>query len=183
MLIGLSGYAQVGKDSAAELLSYWDFERRAFADILREALVALNPTVRYKGDPFPVASLFKWHGYEGARAGAPEIRELLQRLGTEVGRNMLGENVWVDAALATCEPDRDYVFTDVRFTNEAEALRSLGGIIIRIERPGYGPANDHPSEVAMDDYPWDYVVINDGDYTSFATKLQNIVQDLGVRAF
>jgi hypothetical protein len=175
MIIGLSGYAQVGKDTAAAALVGEDFQRRAFADTLRQALVALNPDVKYKGEYFPLADLWEWHGYENLRKHAPQVRELLQRLGTEVGRNMIGENVWVDATFRTLKPGQDYVFTDVRFTNEAEAITARGGIIVRIERPGYGPANSHPSETAMDDYPWDYVVVNSSSEDVLAWQLQNIV--------
>ena len=52
------------------------------------------------------------------------------------------------------------VFTDVRFPNEAEMIKSLGGEIWRIQRPGIAPINNHPSESAMDDWQFDKVILN-----------------------
>ena len=51
MIIGISGYARSGKDSVANILVQdFGFERRAFADKLREALYALNPIIAYDWD-------------------------------------------------------------------------------------------------------------------------------------
>jgi dephospho-CoA kinase len=50
MIIGIAGYARSGKDAAAKILvEHYGYERRAFADILRSALLTLNPVV--KGTP------------------------------------------------------------------------------------------------------------------------------------
>ena len=51
---------------------------------------------------------------------------------------------------------------DVRFPNEAEAITSAGGILVRVVRPGHETADAHPSETAMDGYPVHVQVVNDG---------------------
>lgn len=184
-LIGLSGYAQTGKDSVAAFLTeQHGYERRAFADTLREALYRLNPWLTAQTETCTTrvryAELIDARGYEGARRTpyCVEIRQLLQRLGTEVGRNMLGEDVWVEAAFRSlgsvkiwhadgspAEPGKAltdaYVFTDVRFPNEARAIVDAGGEVWRVERPGFGPVNGHPSETALDDWPFDVRIVND----------------------
>jgi hypothetical protein len=53
------------------------------------------------------------------------------------------------------------VLTDLRYANELARLRQLGGVFVRVIRPGVGPVNDHPSETALDDQPADVTVIND----------------------
>ena len=61
--------------------------------------------------------------------------------------------MWVNAALATLDLTKNYVFSDVRFPNEADAIKDLGGQIWRVHRTGVAPVNGHPSEIAMDGYP------------------------------
>lgn len=172
-LVGLSGYARTGKDTVAKILTDdHGLERRAFADRLRDALYALDPMiggiVPHDGsetNPVRYAHLIDTcGGYESARQTlyAPEIRRLLQRLGTEVGRRILGEDVWVNLALADLGAEGRYVFSDVRFINEARAVVERGGQVWRVHRPGVGPANDHISEVGLDDWPYDRHVHNAG---------------------
>lgn len=166
-IIGLSGYAQSGKDTAAAALAHLGYERRAFADLLREAVYRLDPRLE---EIRSYAAAIDRFGYEYARSlpgVGDEIRRLLQRMGTGVGRQLLGENIWVDASMATLEDGGSYVFTDVRFPNEAAAIRAAGGEVWRVQRPGRGPVNDHPSEIALDGWDFDRVLVNDGTLDDF----------------
>lgn len=164
-LIGLSGYARTGKDTIASILvEDYGFVRVAFADLVRDSLVALNPDVRNQdGEHFPLAEMVRWYGWEKLKLYAPDVRGLLQRMGTEVGRNILGENVWVDATFKSLYPDERYVISDVRFENEAKAVTRNRGVLARVSRMGFGPANDHSSEVALDRWPFDVQIRNNGE--------------------
>jgi hypothetical protein len=160
MIIGLTGYAGSGKDEAARGLT--GFTRVAFADALRDVLYDMNPSVEYMGteDFMPLASYVDHYGWQEAKART-EARELLQSLGVAV-RTHIGEDAWVRAALRKTVEPGNYVFTDVRFPNEANAIKSFGGVIVRIERAGIGPVNGHESETAMDGYGFDEVILNNG---------------------
>jgi dephospho-CoA kinase len=156
MIIGLCGNGQSGKDTlAVGLVKYYGFERHAFADPIRNMLYALNPLVLTdaaafnEGMLYPIRlkKLVDQYGWEVAKQ-SNEVRILLQRLGSEAGRDQLGENVWVDALFNKAQAPL-IVITDVRFPNEAEAIKQRGGIIVRVEREGYGPINGHHSEVAF----------------------------------
>ena len=68
----------------------------------------------------------------------PEFRALLQRMGTEVGRNLLGESVWADACLRHIP--RLLVLSDA-LRSRGPGYRSCGGLVVRVERPGYGPSS------------------------------------------
>jgi len=160
MIIGLSGYAQSGKDEIANVLIQQGFERAAFADTLREALLALNPMAGYGIFLNDVVATVGW---EEAKRLYPEVRRLLQRMGTEAGRNIFGEQIWVNKTLGKLDPQKHYIITDVRFQNEADAIRDLGGQMWRVTRPGTGPVNGHSSEVDLDNYGFDYTVENKGD--------------------
>lgn len=162
-IIGLSGFARSGKDEAATVLvEEFGFIRVGFADKLREVLYALNPIVGFEGEPLEIGidpvgvqhviDRHGWDGYKETEFGR-EIRRLLQRLGTEAGRQTLWDTIWIDAALTGLPDDARIVVSDARFFNEFDAVRERGGSIWRIERDAVGPANDHASEMEAIDYP------------------------------
>ena len=179
MLIGFSGRLRSGKDTAAQPLIDAGWHHASFARALKDFAYALNPIV-----PLPhggygrLALVVDAVGWEKAKDDYPEVRALLQRCGTEAGRDVLGEDVWVNAALASLPADRHVVFTDVRFVNEARAIQSRGGIVIRVERPSLpepGP-DAHPSETALDGFGFDVVVRNTGTVGSLHAAVRQIVE-------
>ncbi len=151
-IIGLCGFATVGKDTAAQGLIDAGWTRVALADGVREAVAGFDCNVAMKARDI---------GWDALKECEPEIRGMLQRMGTEAGRNIHGYDCWIKLAKRKIDAaPGNVVITDVRFANEAAAIRSWGGKIIRIDRPGVGPVNDHASE-AMPFEP-DTVIVNDG---------------------
>ena len=179
-IVGLSGYARSGKDTVADALIEKGWQRISFADKLRDFLYALNPIVDVGvNNEFirlqEVIDHFGWDGYKETPY-VSEIRPLLQRLGTEAGRNVLWDSIWIDAAFAGLDSAGKYVIADARFPNEAEAVTSRGGKVIRIEREGNGPAllpdgSVHSSETSLDDWPFDAVLENNGTLEEFLEKV------------
>lgn len=197
-IIALSGFARSGKDEAARILvEEHGFVQVAFADKLRDMIYALNPIVAHKSHalqvkrPDKVVSLYVddetpatvdlpvylqqvidtygWGGYKETEYG-DEIRRLLQRLGTEAGRQTLWDSIWIDAALTGFDENARLVVSDARFFNEFDAVRERGGRVWRIERPGVGPANDHASEMEAIDYPhFELTLNNDGTLDDWRT--------------
>jgi hypothetical protein len=158
-VIALSGYGQSGKDTAGAVLAAEGWLRISAGDLIREALYRLNPIV-VEGKT--VRDLVDELGWEGAKNAVPQMRPLMQRMGAEASRDLLYEDVWVDAVYRDL-PDGARVFvTDARFPNEAAAVKRFGGQVWRVVRPGRGPANDHPSETALDGWPFDAVLHNSG---------------------
>lgn len=114
-------------------------------------------------------------------------RKLLQLLGTDCGRNMIHPNIWINALFADYKVYKDeelpnWIITDVRFPNEAKAIKNRGGILIRIERDYVlrggpeDPKNQHPSETALDDYQdFDYVIENNGSIEDLINKIKKII--------
>lgn len=167
-VIGLSGYAQSGKDTIGVALEQKGFQRAAFADRIREGLYALDPMLAHDTR---VVELVDSYGWEHAKTSQPEVRSLLQKLGSEVGREILGENVWVDLTLKNAPDGAKIVVTDCRFENEAAAIKRLGGQMWRVRRPGYTPVNSHPSETALDNWEFDQVFDNDGSIEQLHSKV------------
>ena len=172
MLIGLSGYAQSGKDTVAELLLLnYEYERRSFAEPMRKALLALNPIVAaYSSRLMYLDEAVDVYGWEWAKKDT-DARRLLQVLGTEVGRKMFGESFWVDIAFKQITNDERIVFNDVRFPNEAQAIVDKGGQVWRVQRENHKPVNLHVSETAMDNWRFDDVILNAGSLSDLADEV------------
>lgn len=94
-------------------------------------------------------------------------RQLLQTLGTEWGRGLVAEDVWVRLGMQRAEEhaSRAYAvaFADVRFDNEARAIRERGGEVWRVVRTGgTTPADSHSSEAGVSDALIDRTIYNVG---------------------
>ena len=73
-------------------------------------------------------------------------------------------------------PRPNWVITDVRFPNEAKAIKEKQGMIIRIDRPGCKPVNAHPSETSLDKWDFDYKIANVSDLFSLKATVENILK-------
>ena len=161
MIIGLSGYAQSGKDTVARILvENYGFSRIAFADIIRVACYRLNPIVTYDG--MRLAHLVDLEGWEIAKT-LPEVRRLLQVMGSEVGRDLIDPQIWIELTLGSAKKTDNIVLSDVRFRNEAEEIKWRGGQVWRISRiEKDAPINAHRSESDMDSWNFDQYIANNG---------------------
>lgn len=167
-IVGLTGPAGSGKDTVRTMLEEdHGYSGLSFADPMRSMLGSL---LAYVGaDPM----------YMSERAlkeiAIPQIgasyRELAQTLGTEWGRGILPD-LWVRMAEARMNVLRQahrnspdplrVVISDVRFLNEANWIRDMGGEIWRIDRPGLAPVRAHESERELRQIWADQTLLNDG---------------------
>lgn len=178
LIVGIGGYAQSGKDTLAGILvEEHGFTRLAFADVLRDVLYALNPTVRSDSASYRLEEVVRAYGWEWAKANT-DARELLQRMGTEAGREILGQNVWVDATMDKIREGRRYVISDMRFPNELEAVKLHGGTTVRMIREGQNPANAHVSETALDTAVFDRVIHSPESPDGHVAALRTVAADL-----
>lgn len=184
MIIGLTGYATSGKDTAAAGLIEDGWERVSFADPLKKMALEINPSVHV--EPFgthfqlPLAELIGRWGWTEAKKDC-DVRRFLQNLGCAV-RKYFGEDAWVRLACETItSTKKNVVVTDCRFPNEFDLIHSLGGRLVRVDRPGVGPVNGHESESYVADAPADAVLYNHGTPGELKDGLRRIVQQLGFR--
>lgn len=175
MIIGLSGYAQSGKDTVANILvEKHGFTRIAFADKLRECLYLTNPIVK---PGMKVQDAVDEMGWDKAKVRIPEVRRLLQDIGV-AARKTIDTDVWVNAAFEDTLKGIKYVITDVRFKNEAEAIDRRDGQLIRVVRPGVEAVNGHISEHDLDGYDFDRVIKNSGTIADLDALVETMVNDL-----
>ena len=153
-LIAFTGPKEAGKSTAAE--AFPDAARISFAEPIRRMLLALG---------VPEQNLRVSHLKEVGlpQFGGASARSMMQTLGTEWGRKMVNDTIWIDAAKAMIQQQlktNDVVVDDCRFDNEADAIHSLGGVLIDVMRPGYGASATHASEHGVATAKLDYCILN-----------------------
>jgi hypothetical protein len=179
VIIGLTGYAQSGKDTVAKILvEQHGFTRVAFADKIREFLYETNPMFdSIAGEPMFVKARVDRDGWEEAKK-SPHIRRLLQNSGV-AARKVFGDTFWVQQALRQVHFEGNYVITDVRFENEAEAIKKYDNSQLwRVKRLGIDPINSHLSESQMDGYPVDQIFTNNGTIADLESLVNSRMQNL-----
>jgi len=184
MIIGLTGYAQSGKDTVAKILvNQYGFIRVAFADKIREFLYETNPMFdSIVGEPMFIKARVDRDGWDEAKK-SPHIRRLLQNTGV-AARKVFGETFWVDQVLNNLDPADNIVITDVRFVNEADSIKLLcrftnqDGQIWRVKRPGVEAVNGHVSEHEMDGYKVDQIFANSGSLEDLEAMIKVRMQGL-----
>lgn len=172
-IITIAGKAQHGKDTAAELL-------KNKLEVCKEKKVLLThyaDLLKYVCEKF-----FGWNGKKD-EAG----RSLLQYVGTEVIRSV-EPDYWVDfiKSILNMFPDNwDYVIIpDTRFPNEIDNLKDDFDVVaVRVVRPNFDNGltdeqKQHKSEVALDDYAFDYIIENSGNLNDLATEVTRLIEYL-----
>lgn len=183
-LIGLGGRLASGKDEVAdELVRNYGYVKVGMSDVLHQAMLALDPIVEVfdeaMGGEYRYAEVIKRDGYVKAKEN-PEVRRLLQNLGTEVGRKMLGSNIWVTtmkARLQTLRAEgKDVVITGIRYPNEVAMVESIQGKLVWIDRPGYEAAGSHASENSVSADNFAETLTNDGTLEDLYEKAGNLAK-------
>lgn len=172
-LIALCGLKGSGKSTAATALALaLPAARVRFAGPLKDMLrtFGLNEE-EIEGDLKELPS---------SKLCGKSPRHAMLTLGTEWGRQLIGENVWVDAWRRAVEPHlargTNILTEDLRFPNECEAVRALGGIVVRVTRPGLVP-DEHESEQHALKFIADVEIINDGDLEDLHWYCRNTALD------
>lgn len=175
-LIGLNGRAGTGKDFIASncLSQYFKvaFANHFKIDIVRKKIFTFDEVFNTK---------------------PKHVRDRLQKIGTEEGRDVYGEDIWIDTLEAWIHQINisnninQFILADVRFENECEWVRKNNGIVITIEsdrdREGLDEGQlKHISEKKLSEEFYDYVVINnkDTDLASLKYQINKILELAGL---
>lgn len=174
MIIGLTGKKQSGKTEASKglkgfkLINFKDALIEEIKDGFPDLLEGIKDEYNLSNDTeITVENLFSIKPFL--------MRTLMQNYGTDVRRKD-DKDYWVNRWLDSIHyGDGDILADDVRFENEAKAVRTLGGIIIRIHRPSLEVGTDfHPTETEMDKIKVDHLIINDGTIKDLQEKIYAI---------
>lgn len=181
LILGLGHRDGVGKDTVADILATsHGFKKMAFADPLRDTCRALygwshkqmtDRDLKETPDPFWGIS---------PRTG-------LRKVGKELVRDNLGEDHWVKLMELGLNHALDYtsriVIPDVRFQNEAAFIKKFGGVLWKIDRPGFSDKEAvHESERNLLDYTgWDLIINNNDTQEKlewFVNKMVSMLKEV-----
>lgn len=180
ILIGLTGPAGCGKTTAANYLeSEWGAQPVGLADPIMAMLLALFAEADVP-DAYAVERALK----ERCTSLGYSYRHLAQTLGTEWGRDQLDDGFWRRIAegkvLDIMRGGDHAVVTDIRFADEAQWLRDLGGVLVRITRAGTLPVREHESEAQWAQIEVDHELANEGSVAALHDLLDWIMtRELG----
>ncbi len=181
-LISFSGYANAGKDAAADVMvSRARFVKTYMAKPLEQALVQINPwIVDHKENALERFEALYTNLGEQAIKDFEEIRRLLRMLETEVGRKD-GENLWTDLVFDEVRTlralDKKVVLSGVQHHDELSLVRKHDGVCVWIDRP----VKARSSLITITAKDCDLVVVNDGTvkdlYVNIVTALEQYNSD------
>lgn len=183
LIIGLGHRKRVGKDTFAEMLVS-EFKERGIEVIQLAFAKDLKKTAE---------QLFGFYGLrdgqyyeqfsEERKIPLKTIGKTPRQLWIELGQAVrnIYPDAWVDQTRREIrdlineykvrgETQPVFIITDVRFPNEAEMIRSMGGTLIKVIRPDI-PDTDDSADCALASYDgWDFWINNDGSLADLAWK-------------
>ena len=189
MIIGISGKAGSGKDTAAKMLevlyanpniSYEDFANRRYKNFTDIQIVHFADTLKETAQVLFRIGEWETNTQEGKKTTidwiGKTVRELLQGIGQGL-RDAIDPNLWIKVLFANTENWSNYIIADVRYPNEIKAIKERNGIRLRIDRKGAGAGN-HSSETAVDDYKeWDVHIENNGSLESLFEAMRVFIKN------
>lgn len=173
IVVGVGGPKSGGKGEVAKILvARHGFRTISLAETIKQMLITMGVPPRYLREDKEAE--IPGFGVTG--------RRMMQTLGTDWGRDLIGENLWVnlwarDVERVTHEMLCDDLqpricCDDVRFANEAAAIRALGGVTWKVlGRAEY--TNEHRSEAG--DFEADAIIANDGTISELEAKVEGMV--------
>ena len=197
-VVAFCGKARAGKDTAAILMRDWLQKRNdlvpheeSYVIGIESFAAPLKTMVAVLLDYFGMGSIMDTSTLqpfvEGDRREeviegiGMSSRQLLQTLGTEWGRNTVNQDLWLNCMakrIAGYELAKDHGYkgaivfiTDMRFDNEAQLIRSLGGRNIKIVRDDLPEVAPHVSEAGIAFNLIDEVVSNNSSFEDLAIAL------------
>jgi hypothetical protein len=170
-LVGITGRAGSGKSAASDALVEAGWIKMKFASPLKDMLRAIGLTDQHiEGDLKEV---------QCDLLCGQTPRHAMITLGTEWGRDIIGGNLWINIAahrMATAlAAGMSVVVDDVRFDNEAELIRRLGGVVLGLERDNV-LAIDHKSEAGV---TADLIYRNDGSAAELRGYMISVFAQMG----
>jgi len=192
MLIGVVGFIGSGKGAVGDLLEQKGFVKDSFAKPLKDACSAMFgwPRELLEGD---TEVSRKWReesdSFWSEKFGYTFTPRLaLQLMGTEAGRNVFHQDIWVVSLLNRAK-GKNVVVTDVRFKNEIDYIQQNGGIIVRVKRgeepewyklaedaaAGFSSAIMEIKDKGIHQSEWDWI----GSDFNYTIENEGSLEDLG----
>lgn len=179
-LVGFSGKRGSGKDTVARLIRQWQPQRQWHIRSVGEPIKAVCAALAGED----VGPYFSQQGKTELLPNFGRTRgEMLQQVGLAL--RLWEPDIWVQAFFSQLPAEQFTLIPDVRFPNEADLIRSRGGLMLRVEgdplrQRGDGTRDDqHPSETALDDYQhFDFTIHNSGSLADLEWQVRALLAQL-----
>lgn len=179
-IIALKGPIGSGKDTVAEYLGiYFEYQIMGFSDPIYEGLYRLNPAIilgTHRAEY--LQRLVDSYGWDYVKRRHPAVRAMLRTQGTENGRDIHGDDCWLKVMQKRMEQSGKprFVFRDLRFPNEADFVRSMGGQIWGIEGRISEEVADLPTHVSeQQTIEPDKILVNDGTVARLYHRVNSLM--------
>jgi len=173
MILGITGKMGSGKTTVANYLLENDFIKINFKDALIKEIKNNFPDLLLE-----ISKLYNNLSIDDLFLLKPPLtRKLLQNYGTNVRRND-DLKYWIKSwEKSIKEEKKNVVADDVRFLNEAAAVRKYGGKILKIVGGGINNS-DHQSETEMDLIEPDYIIYNNSDIEELISRVNRLMKEV-----
>lgn len=170
MIVGITGKAGSGKDTAADyLVQRHGFVKLSFATPIK---AALNVMFGWTDE--------HWLNRNWKEQIVPELgkspRQLAQTLGTEWGRILVKEDLWPALTMLEAAKHKNVVIADVRFDNEASAIHAAGGAIVGLLR--VTDVASHVSESPINPQYVNVYINNCGSINALHMGIASVINEL-----
>lgn len=184
MILGLVGYIGSGKGTVADILvRHHHYRKFAFADALKDSISVIFGWDRHllEGDTNASRAFREridpWWSHKFGFEVTPRL--IMQKMGTEACRNGIADNIWIAALEKRIQDHKNVVISDVRFSNEVDFIRSVGGTVIRVKR-GEDPSIEERKKMHSSETDWnnvfpDAIIENNGTIDQLKDDLSNIL--------
>jgi dephospho-CoA kinase len=182
VLIGICGRKTSGKTTITDyVVDNYEFIERSLAgplkNALRELLLIDNENL-YGSEEKKNEKLEDWFDYTAREfmqhVGTELLREKLAELFPKIGTQIFTHNfeLWYKK-----NKDNHVIVSDVRFEDDANIIKKLGGYIIKINRPNLTNIDSHSSEVSVDRVKHDYIIENNGTLEDLYERVDQIMDN------
>jgi hypothetical protein len=209
MIIALSGYAGSGKDAVGRTICelYPEWQIKKFSSKLKEIASMLTglsvsdfedhlvKQMTLEGNGMTVRDFLQKLGTDAIRNNLHQdswVNALISEYNRSISFKKVCSVCNKESTMSICmscktntlvdKSNTNWVVTDCRFPNEAEQIKKCGGLVVRVKRPYSKPVNGHISEIALDNYDFDYTLHNDNDIEYLVTKVKFMFRKLGITA-
>lgn len=188
-IVGLTGPAGIGKRRVSDLLyELYEFRTFAIADNVREALLAFDPLLSSDLSLAQLVHRVGWDEAKTHRIHGPEVRRLMDALGSDVGRAFFGESCWTElleediAGSGGYSPKRPIVVDDLHFEDEARWIRRLGGSVWQVSNPKPTQRLVTTTQPPISPDLIDHVIVLTGDSKDVVQQIDRILNPAATAA-
>lgn len=180
MIVAFGYRSRSGKDTAANMFAALAGKRTtvirdAFAEDLKDVAYRLYSRYGLRRGAY-------YNTPEGERLRGvplPVINKTPVQVWVELGMKCreIWQDTWLDFVVdrSRLRSDAIFVVSDVRFANEARAIKESGGYCVRVDRD---TATINPSDVYLDDWDFDFVLNNNGTLNDLEKQVSNLVSEV-----